>query len=161
MIVIAHSDTLVESELQSLHVMWNSVFPVDIEYETVQETELFLAGLSKLRHIKAVESDHMIGWMGVFERHGECWFIILTSTGHQGQGIGSLLMKAAKEDEKELNGWIVLSEKHKLKGGADYRSPAGFYDKQGFVLNEKRSMAARGVESHHILWKKGRNDSQS
>ena len=161
MIKIAQSNTLVESELQSIHAMWNSAFPLEIAYETVNETELFLAGLSKLRHIKAFESEQMIGWMGIFERHGECWFIILASTAHQRKGTGTALIAKAKEDEEELNGWIVLSEEHKISSGAYYRSPAGFYEKQGFTLNENRSMTARGLESHHIQWKKVSSKSQS
>ena len=81
----------------------------------------------------------MLAWYVNFIRNRKKWFVILLNSNIQGKGYGTQLINLAKKEESELNGWVIEHDNDLKQNGEKYKSPLGFYLKNGFeVISEDR-----------------------
>lgn len=120
--------------------LWNVEYPAHLNYSDVSGFDNYLKGLSDPLHfVISDEHGHVHAWLVTFTRDEARWFAMILDSTLQGQGIGSQLLTAAKTVETELNGWATDHNRDIKANGKPYRSPIGFYLKNGFeVLSDTR-----------------------
>ena len=95
---IVEREVLSLKEKEVLRELWNNEYPAKLNLKTIEDFELYLAGLSKTKHYLLFdESDKINGWAFTFLRDQEEWFAIILDSQIQGKGNGSFLMNEIKE----------------------------------------------------------------
>jgi len=92
--------------------------------------------------------------MFIFDRDEERWFSMLLSSDTQGKGFGSRLIQEAQKTESHLNGWVVDDDQHIKNDGSPYRSPVGFYLKNGFSVKKDVRFTSPQLSAVKIIWSK-------
>ena len=87
-------------------------------------------------------------------RDNERWFAIILHSKFQGRGLGTKLLKFAKHQEQELNGWVIDHNRDKKKNGECYTSPLSFYLKNGFEKLPENRFKSQKISAVKIKWKK-------
>ena len=72
----------------------------------------------------------------------------------QGKGLGSHLLDLAKEQEKELNGWVVDHDRDVKRDGTPYRSPVNFYLKNDFLIIADERLETEHLSTVKIQWRR-------
>lgn len=133
--------------------LWNNEYPRNLRYESLEEFENYLKELKDQSHILIVDdSDRIIGWYFDFLREGERWFAAILNSEFHGKKFGTRLMELAKEDRNELNGWVIPSNDYLKLNAAPYRSPLGFYIKNGFQVHEDIKLETGKISAIKIRW---------
>jgi GNAT superfamily N-acetyltransferase len=132
---------------------WNDEYPRELMYESIDEFEKYLTELKNPDHYLPVDkADEFVGWMSIFDRDDERWFLIILDKKVQRQGIGRYLLDIAKSNEKSLNGWVIEHDDYSKSSGQPYLSPINFYLEQGFSLTGEKLKDAR-ISAVWIRWK--------
>ena len=135
--------------------LWNSEYPENLNYKTLQDFESYLKNLTDQSHILMFnENKNIQGWYVDFLREEERWFAILLDQKIQGQGFGTKLLNLAKEKESELNGWVIDHGNDKKLNGEFYRSPLSFYLRNGFKQLSDERLELDKLSAVKIKWKK-------
>ena len=146
---------LSESQRAELLMLWNTVYPERLNYDTLIDFDTYLTHLKKVSHLLVLDENKKIrGWYFDFIRDGEKWFAILLDPEIQGMGLGTKMLSLAKEKEVELNGWVIDHNNHKKKNGEMYRSPLNFYLKNGFEALSNVRLELKNISAVKIIWKK-------
>lgn len=133
--------------------IWNEVYPVQLGHATILSFEKYLDPLQDEHHILALAPDDtIIGWFVTFERQDDRWFAMLLAHRVKGLGIGSELLRQAKQKYRVLNGWVVAHNDYKLKDGSPYRSPLRFYAKNGFKILKENCLVNPTLEAVQVRW---------
>ena len=145
--------TLTIRQKEALLNLWNSEYPVQLGYHNMEAFTAYLDKLINVEHYLVEGHDGLIcGWYFHFMRDSAKWFVIILSSDIQGQGIGSALLKKAKETETELNGWVTDHNRYKKRNGDVYRSPIRFYKKNGFKVLEGNRLELEKLSAVRIRW---------
>lgn len=145
---------LSEDHKESLLRLWNKEYPVDLQYREIADFKVYLEKLDDQHHRLLVdENDRITGWYSDFQRDGERWFLVILDSKIHHNGFGTQLMKLAKKDWDELNGWVII-ENHYLKAdGEIYLSPIQFYIKNGFKIIDNIQLDTGKITATKITWK--------
>lgn len=71
-----------------------------------------------------------------------------------GQGLGTKILKQVKENEIELNGWVIDHNRDKKSNGEFYKSPLNFYLKNGFKKLSRNRLELYKISAVKIKWRK-------
>lgn len=146
-------NTLSQIEKEQIIELWNREYPQNLRYEKPEQFEAYLNGLQDQNHILVVdENEQIIGWYFDFIREDERWFAAIIHTEFQGKGFGSKLLDLARKRRKELNGWVIPSADYLRYNGAPYRSPLGFYIKNGFEVHNEIKLETDKMCAIKIKW---------
>lgn len=135
---IVKTSELNENQKNGVFKIWNDEYPHFLAYKSMGDFESYLIKLKNAEHnIVSIENE-IKGWVVKFDRHEEKWFVIIVTSQIQGKGIGENLIDVIKTDENELNGWVIDRDSYYKKNGELYKSPIGFYKKNGFEITNDR-----------------------
>ncbi|MCD0464406.1 GNAT family N-acetyltransferase [Flavobacterium sp. ENC] len=152
---------IIEKEVLSLQdkevllQLWNSEYPERLNYQTMDEFDLYLDALSEKNHYLLIDDEDKIkGWAFTFLRNDEDWFAVILNQDVQGTGKGSLLINELKKRKDSLNGWVIDHEKDVKQNKEKYKSPLLFYIKNGFVICTETRIENEKMSAVKINWKK-------
>ena len=138
-----------------LRELWNNEYSVRLHLKTIEDFELYLAGLSNTKHYLLFDDlDKIIGWTFTFLRENENWFAIILDNQIQGKGNGSLLINELKKNNDILNGWVTDHENEVKQNKEIYKSPMAFYLKNGFTILPETRIENEKMSAVKIIWKK-------
>ena len=151
---VVMTNNLKTEQKQSLHRLWNQVYPSRLSHAQLIDFEKYLYELEELEHHLLIdEAEEIMGWGFRFTRDRERWFGLLLQEELQGQGYGAFLLNRMKAEEEELNGWVIYHNKELRNSGQAYRSPLGFYLKQDFVVFSDVKMNNDYISAVKVRWK--------
>lgn len=143
--------TLSDEELSSLNELWNSEYPIALNYSSAGFRS-YIQSLTDLNHVIVHSGPEIIGWYFDFIREGERWFGMILKRNVQGLGIGSTLLLQAKGMRNELNGWVIDRGDHLRLDGSPYPGPLPFYVYNEFeIINERLDLEA--FSAVRVQWK--------
>ncbi|OEK05092.1 hypothetical protein BFP71_16880 [Roseivirga misakiensis] len=124
----------------SLMELWNKEYPKQLSYPDLEHFDRYLNQLVSPSHYLIFEkSNSAIAWAFTFKRDGQIWFAIIVNSQYQKLGLGTSLLSAIKNDNKEICGWVTDVSTYSKADGSPYKSPLSFYKKNGFkILPEVR-----------------------
>lgn len=142
MLKFVNTKTPDQSQVEAIRSLWNSEYPVNIHHNSIADTLEYLSKWEDQNHTFVYDdSAIVIAWYFDFIRDNERNFAVIISNKHQSSGLGSKLITLAKETNKVLNGWVIISEGHKKSDESDYKPPQVFYNKLGFqTLEEEKEI---------------------
>ena len=124
-------------EIRDLWHLWNNEYPVQLNYEKLEDFEKYLESLENCFNILLIDCGEIIGWSFSFNREDERWFGIIISENYQSKRYGSLMLNKLKERESQLNGWVIDKANYYKKNNTPYKSPINFYLKNEFkIIND-------------------------
>ncbi len=152
---ITNTLQLYQKDKEILYHLWNQEYPVNINYATLADFENYLSGLANVNHYFLVIQENIMGWSFTFDRNGEKWFgLILDSSIHQ-KGYGTLMLNEAKKLETSLYGWVMDHDRDLKSNGEPYKSPLGFYLKNGFITFPDVRIDTEKFSAVKIGWARG------
>ncbi|WP_440880403.1 GNAT family N-acetyltransferase [Tenacibaculum sp. C7A-26P2] len=144
---------LLESEKLEIFDLWNNEYPERLSFNSIKEFEVYLNDLNEQRHLLLINSERKVkGWYFDFKRDNEKWFAIILDSKLHGKGFGTKLLELAKQQENELNGWVIDHNKDKKKNGELYNSPLNFYLKNGFRKLTANRLELEKISAVKIRW---------
>ena len=124
---------LKREQKQQLFGLWNSEFPLSLLHRQPDDFENYLFKLINPKHYLISLSDKtIVAWAYSFERYRETWFGLLVHPLYQRKGHGSRLLDILKQENPELNGWVIDHRADVKLSGESYLSPVDFYLKNEF-----------------------------
>jgi hypothetical protein len=151
---------IIEKEVLSLQdkevllQLWNNEYPKQLNYQTMDEFDLYLDALSEKNHYLLIDAkDKIKGWAFTFLRNDEDWFAIILNQDVQGTGKGSALINELKKNKDSLNGWVIDHENDMKQNKEQYKSPLLFYVKNGFVICTETRIENEKMSAVKINWK--------
>jgi GNAT superfamily N-acetyltransferase len=150
---IIETKSLNQIQKEAVFQLWNSEYPEKLSYETITQLEDYLELLLEQKHYLLLDENQNIkGWCFTFLRASEKWFAIIIANDLQGKGFGKLLLETIKKDEKILNGWVADHDNDYKNNGEVYKSPLGFYLKNGFKVIENQFIRNDKIAVIKICW---------
>jgi GNAT superfamily N-acetyltransferase len=152
--------TKVLNENQKIEIikLWNSEYPKELSHSNLSDFDQYLQGLSDLNHILLSDENGKVkGWLIYFIRDNEKCFAMLLDSSLQGQGWGSKFLNLAKELNSELNGWVIDNDNEPKQNGENYKSPIGFYRKNGFEIRTDVQLKKKNINGIKVTWKSNKN----
>ena len=148
------TETLNEKQKLEIIELWNSEYPKELSLSGLTDFDQYLHGLSEKHYILlSNENGSVKGWLIYFVRDGEQCFAMLLDSSLQGQGWGSKFLNLAKERNKELNGWVIDNDSELKQNGEVYKSPIGFYRKNGFEIRTDVQLKKKNISGIKVTWK--------
>ncbi len=145
--------TLTEDQLESLKDLWNAEFPVAMAHAQRSGLHAYLSGLGNVKHWLLCDDMGTIhGWAYSFDRDGGRWFAMLLRRTVQGRGHGPTLLDQLCAGERQLQGWVIDHPNEVKEDDDPYRSPLGFYQKCGFVVDAGSRLELAQVSAVRIFW---------
>jgi hypothetical protein len=152
---LTEKSALTSADKERLWGIWNNEYPAQLSHQNIEEFESYLGNLFDQKHILLMDQSGTIqGWYFSFVRDEERWFAMILDTGIQKQGWGRRLLYRAKEEETELNGWVIDHHRDRKSNGEIYHSPLEFYLKQDFKLLPEDRLELNKISAVKIRWKK-------
>lgn len=62
------------------------------------------------------------------------------------------MLNKLKDDEDTLNGWVIDHDLDKKSNGYYYKSPIGFYQKNGFKVISETRLELEIMSAVKIIW---------
>lgn len=132
--IIETAGCIRSTERSAAMALWNREYPQVLRYAAPDDFDTYLEKLQDVRHYFLKDADDTLyGWAFTFTRDSATWFGILLDQAVQGKGHGRRLMDRMKRESAQLNGWVTVSPDAVKADGSLYRSPLGFYRKNGFL----------------------------
>lgn len=136
-----------------IHHLWNREYPANLQHATLADLESYLAGLTEPSHLLLLDAQQQLkGWYVDFMRENGRWFALIIDSALHGQGFGSQLLDIARQQRTELNGWVVDHARDHKINGEPYRSPLGFYLKNGFIVRSEERLELEKISAVKIHW---------
>ncbi|MCJ0741071.1 GNAT family N-acetyltransferase [Pedobacter montanisoli] len=152
---IVSQSQLNKAEKQQVLNLWNNEYPEKLAYKNAEEFEEYLNHLTEQHHyLLKDETENIQGWAFTFKRADEKWFAIMISGELQGKGTGTQILNQLKENESELNGWVIDHDDDKKLNGDAYRSPLAFYEKNGFEIISAIRLELETLSAVKIKWQR-------
>ena len=148
---IVQTSELSEEQKNQILRIWNSEYPEFLAYSNVSGFDRYLDELENSRHYIAKYRNEIIGWVCLFDRDEEKWFVTLVSSSSQKSGVGSRLIQTAKADSNALNGWVIEKDSYLKANGDLYKSPLAFYEKNGFEKTNDH-FSNKDFEAVRVTW---------
>lgn len=151
-----HTQSRLDSEQKKqILALWNNEYPERIAYQSIENLENYLNKLTQQIHYLLLDEQNKIhGWATTFIRDNEKWFVIIVSEKLHGKGIGTKMLNKLKEDEAVLNGWVIDHNADKKLNGTYYKSPIGFYQKNGFEIIADTRLELEIMSAVKMKWTK-------
>ncbi|MBC9798252.1 GNAT family N-acetyltransferase [Sinomicrobium weinanense] len=145
---------LSEKQKQQILDLWNREYPNALSLPDIRSFEKYLRSLADKHHLLLLDDEKNIkGWLVYFIRDGAQCFAMLLNPDQQGKGLGSRLLTLAKERTAELHGWVIDNDNEPKHNGEKYRSPIGFYEKNGFDILHDHREVKNGIKGIRVSWK--------
>ena len=133
--------------------LWNAEYPEQLNFSGVTGFEEFLKSVSNPTHFLLIdENESLKGWLMTFTRENERWFSVIVDGKVKQKGFGTQLLNELKRNETEINGWAVEHENYLKNNGENYRSPIGFYKKNGFTILPEVRLEKQNYYCIKIKW---------
>lgn len=143
------------SQKERLLHLWNAEFTTGVRSKNLAAFEDYLSKWEYPHHILLLDEQEVVqGWIFIFSRDGGRWFSMLLDKNLHGRGYGSQLLKAAQQTENQLNGWVVDDDEHVKSDGTAYRSPIGFYVKNGFEVKREDRYESEVLSAVKVFWER-------
>lgn len=149
---INRCDHLTVEEKHAVVRLWNQEYPKALSLTGVDAFDEYLDKLKDCHHFLVKDDDLIVGWLVDFIRDDHRCFAMLLDPVVQGKGIGTALLSEAKRYNHELVGWVIDSDKHLKSDESRYRSPIGFYKKQGFEIKADVVTLKNGIGGIQVKW---------
>lgn len=155
---VVQQNSFSEKEKETLWQLRNDEYPIQFGHETLHEFQTYFSTISEMENYLLIDSKNEIqGWAYTFFRDNEIWFAIMLNYQFQGKGYGRVLLEALKNNNEDLNGWVIDHEKDFKRNKENYKSPLEFYVSNGFsVLNDIR-LENEKISAVKINWKNNKN----
>ncbi|MBB4808310.1 GNAT superfamily N-acetyltransferase [Chryseobacterium defluvii] len=152
---ILEQNKLTEIQKKNLWDLWNNEYPVQLNYEKLEDFNKYIKSLENSFNILLLDDGKIIGWAFSFDREGERWFGIIVSENYQNKRYGSLMLKKLKEHESQLNGWVIdKTNYYYKKNDKPYKSPIDFYLKNEFKIINDSILETPKFSAIKITWSK-------
>lgn len=152
---IEKSTSLNESQKATIIQIWNSEYPRQLMYHSMNDFDQYLGELIDQHHYLLItEGTEPQGWAMTFKRNSERWFAIIISGKKQNIGLGKMLLESLKNDHNKLNGWVVDNNEYLKEDGSIYHSPISFYTRNGFELKPESRIDNDKISAVKICWTK-------
>jgi len=150
---IIRTENLSEDQKQHIVRLWNAEYPARLRHSGTNSLDEYLSKLGNPEHyLLTDEQENIKGWLACFLRDGEKWFAMIVDSSEQKKGYGSRLLDEVKKHEPEINGWAMDREKDLKADGETYRSPIGFYLKNGFRILSEVRLETETMSAVKIKW---------
>ena len=149
---IIETKELSQQQKHEILTIWNTEYPLKLGYNSIDKFEEYLFNLTNSTHYLAMKEHSVVGWLSVFERENEIWFVMIIDSEQQGRGLGSKLLAIAKEKNLKLNGWVIDHDSDQKPDGTTYRSPVKFYTKNGFTIFSEERLELEIISAVKINW---------
>lgn len=147
------SQSLSTAQKKDIVRLWNAEYPAYLSYAHVSEFDSYVDSLTDPLHfVIADETGTVKAWLVTFTRDNERWFAMILDASLQGRGIGSRLLHEGRQQEKELNGWVIDHDRDIRSDGSPYPGPLGFYLKNGFELVNEVRLETSAMSCAKIRW---------
>lgn len=148
---IIRTKLLTELQAAQIRQLWNDEYPVRLK----NRFGMLLEGVKNDEHY-LIEDEHkkVQAWAVSFEKENETRFSILVSEKHQGQQLGSRLIKALQQNHHTFFGWVIDHDRDVKNDGTPYRTPLPFYLKHGFSICPDR-MKTDIIDAVKVKWSGG------
>lgn len=134
--------------------IWNNEYPISLNFSDSEGLENYLAKLSDPSHfILQDQKGQIVAWACKFERDNGRWFALILDESIHGKGKGTTMLNLIKENEKELNAWVIDKEDSFKINGEVYKSPLNFYLKNDFTICPEIRMENEKMSAVKIIWK--------
>ena len=138
---------------QEIVRLWNEEYPVQMSYAKMADFDQYLDNLANKQHLLLVDdSGRISGWAMLFDRDGERWFAIILHTDMQGKGYGTKMLNIIKEGNDKLSGWVIDHNDDLKANGLPYKSPLGFYTRNGFTTCPQVRLELEKISAVRIEW---------
>lgn len=146
-------NNLNHKEKRAVLQLWNTEYPVNLNYSSPSEFENYLKGLDDQLHLLVILDDQIKGWYFDFLREGERWFGLILHLDLQGKGVGTYILNHVKTRRRELHGWIIPHETYLKADGKPYKSPQEFYFRNEFDVLPDKKLKTKEISAIKIEWK--------
>ncbi len=152
MVQIIETAFLSGEQKEKIIQLWNREYPAKLAV-TGEGFDLYFQNLSSPKHFLLYDiGDEIAGWAFSFDRDGDRWFSIIVESQSQGQGLGKILLDVLKENETQLNGWVIDHDRDTKTDGRPYISPLEFYLKNGFQICTEARYESNELSAAKIQW---------
>jgi GNAT superfamily N-acetyltransferase len=135
--------------------LWNTEYPKQLNFNGVTGFEEFLNRISNPLHFLLLNEDgELKGWLMTFTRQDERWFSVIVDGKEKQKGFGTRLLEELKKSEDEISGWAIEHDNYLKNDGENYRSPIGFYQKNGFAILSEMRLEKEDYYAVKIKWTK-------
>lgn len=150
---LLEKNSLNKIERKEVFHLWNSQYPINLNYSTLSHFENYLEILQSEFHLLVMVDNQIKGWYFDFLREDERWFGLLLASDLQGRGIGTDILSRAKTQRRKLCGWIIPVDNYLRADGQPYKSPQDFYLKNGFDILSNIRLETENISAVKIEWK--------
>ncbi|RMA58652.1 GNAT family N-acetyltransferase [Ulvibacter antarcticus] len=148
------TEKLSEVQKTELFQLWNKEYPQNLSLHDIASLEKYLDSLSDPFYTLLINKEGQIqAWFADFNRDDARWFAMIIDSQLQGKGNGTMLIEDAKKRQSALNGWVIDDENYKKSDNTFYRSPLGFYKKNGFKVTRDTRLELEKFSAVKIVWK--------
>jgi len=151
-LTVLDSMILGKEDIIAIMNLWNQEYPANLSYTCTADFEAYTKSLLSPNHILIRSDNYLIGWATKFDRGTERWFVIILSRIVHGKGLGTKLMNKLKKNEQRLNGWVIDHDLEIKTDGTFYRSPLGFYIKNGFIPIPDQRLELPHLSAVKVTW---------
>lgn len=149
--LIHRTTALNDNQIAQIHQLWNEEYPTNL----YGRFSILLNETENHRHFYITNDyDEIIAWCVLFENEGQDRFSIIVSSKTKGMGFGKILLDEMKAEVPEFSGWVIDHENDVLQSGEKYRSPIGFYLKNGFEIMHDERLETSIISCVKVTWKK-------
>lgn len=150
---ISETTELTMGQKEAILALWNSEYPGEICYSEFADFENYLNNLTDKYHLLLTgEDEEILGWAFQFVREGKLWFAIILSEKIHGQRYGTKMLNVLKKRNTRLSGWTIDHNNSFKQNGNPYRSPLGFYLKNGFTVMQDVRLETEKISAVKIEW---------
>lgn len=144
-----------DNEKIQIMKIWNNEYPIILNFSDSAGFDDYLNSLSDVVHyIVENENNLILAWGCKFKRDNEKWFAIILDQKIQDKGKGTEILNTIKNNEINLNAWVIDTENYKKLDGEIYKSPLNFYLKNSFKTCPKIRLENEKLSAVKITWEK-------
>ncbi|MEP2770941.1 MAG: N-acetyltransferase [Fulvivirga sp.] len=137
---------------KSLLAIWNSEYPIQLQHGDLDGFDLYLKPLINQKHMLLLDKSIVKGWYFEFDRDNARWFAMLLDQSIKNKGWGSRMLSKAKSTATYLSGWVIDHNNYRKANGETYKSPLGFYLKNGFKVASNQRLETGKISAVKIIW---------
>lgn len=137
---------------KSLLAIWNSEYPIQLQHKDLDAFDLYLKPLVNQKHMLLLDKSIVKGWYFEFDRDNARWFAMLLDQSIKNKGWGSRMLSKAKSTATNLSGWVIDHDRYHKANGEIYKSPLGFYLKNGFKIVNDQRLETDKISAVKIAW---------
>ncbi len=146
---VIKTKTLSQNQEDQINELWDNEYPIKLKgrFSTLlNDVENYNYYIIEEIHQK------VIAWAVDFEKENEVRFSIIVHSKHQGQGLGRILLKTLKDENKILFGWVIDHDNYQKQNGTAYVSPLPFYIKNEFEILKHLRIETDILSAVKIKW---------